>query len=500
MGILIDEAKCIGCGLCELSCAYNAIDVHIKARVENSRCTDCTVCVDYCPTDAIAMERPPARPALPPREASFDAVVIGSGVGGLCAGALLAHRGYRTLVLERNPSVGGRYSSLRHNKVIVPTGGSLIGMGGPLQQVFEEVGADFDVVPPQANPRYWIRGRGWIDPGPGSGQLRRALTQASDGETADRVMGSMREILKSQQYPPGTLVQWLDSLTENEEVKGIFKAIAAAAFGPEDVPAGDFFGLLAATAGRGMGLARHGGLSLMRNLAKAIVQRGGQVWTRSEVKAIVLEEGKAVGVQVERMGQPWRIGARVIVSDAGPKQTARLIGHQNLDPQYLAYLEERVRPMTGITLHLISDKSLTRGFSGVVYTVGARRICILFEASSIAPWAPPGLHITELYPKAGADPAEQVDWEQHIQEAAADLDEIFPEWRQHARMRVVCCQGDYPGNQTWTGMGAACETPIPNVFLVGDGCESSLGNAGGTAAAESAQRAVALIQQRYPIG
>lgn len=38
---------------------------------------------------------------------AYDAVIIGSGLGGLTAGALLAHAGQRVLVLERNASVGG---------------------------------------------------------------------------------------------------------------------------------------------------------------------------------------------------------------------------------------------------------------------------------------------------------------------------------------------------------------------------------------------------------
>ena len=178
MGIRIDEEKCIGCGLCEIACAYDAIDVLVKATVDNSLCTDCNACPDYCPTDAIEMEIPVASSFSTPTEASFDVVVIGSGLGGLCSGALLADRGYKVLVLERNPSVGGRFSSLRHKNLMLPTGGSLIGLGGPLQQVCEQVGAPFDVVPFDVSA-YWVKGKGWVNPGPGSGQLRRALVDIS---------------------------------------------------------------------------------------------------------------------------------------------------------------------------------------------------------------------------------------------------------------------------------------------------------------------------------
>ena len=43
----------------------------------------------------------------------FDAVVIGSGLGGLTAGALLAKAGYSVCVLERNFSLGGAASVYR---------------------------------------------------------------------------------------------------------------------------------------------------------------------------------------------------------------------------------------------------------------------------------------------------------------------------------------------------------------------------------------------------
>ena len=43
----------------------------------------------------------------------FDAVVVGSGLGGLAAGALLAKAGYSVCLLERNFSLGGAASVYR---------------------------------------------------------------------------------------------------------------------------------------------------------------------------------------------------------------------------------------------------------------------------------------------------------------------------------------------------------------------------------------------------
>jgi all-trans-retinol 13,14-reductase len=49
----------------------------------------------------------------------FDAIVIGSGLGGLTAGALCARGGMRVLVLERNDAFGGAATIYRHNGLFI---------------------------------------------------------------------------------------------------------------------------------------------------------------------------------------------------------------------------------------------------------------------------------------------------------------------------------------------------------------------------------------------
>ena len=52
-------------------------------------------------------------------EKSFDAVVIGSGLGGLTAAALLAKRGRSVCVIERNHSVGGAASVFKNGDLTI---------------------------------------------------------------------------------------------------------------------------------------------------------------------------------------------------------------------------------------------------------------------------------------------------------------------------------------------------------------------------------------------
>jgi phytoene dehydrogenase-like protein len=305
-------------------------------------------------------------------------------------------------------------------------------------------------------------------------------------------------VLTSGQYPDGTMLEWLGGLTDNRGIEQMYRAVTAAAFGPEDVPAADFFALLAAAAGRGMGLARRGQLHLLRELTDAIVARGGAVWTRASASAITTDGDRATGVTVERDGQTAQVRARLVVSNAGPHQTVRLLGRDRFDDAFLHGIDAQVVPMSSCSVHLISDRTLLGDIPGAVYTaIGARRIAMIFDASLTAEWAGDGKHLTEIYPLTATDPSSPVDFETQIEEIRLDLDDMCPGWRDDAEMRVITLQTEYPGLRAWPGKGASVETPLANVFLVGDGCQSQ-GYAGGAAAASSAQRAVALVSEQFP--
>src|SRR3984885_15362196 len=51
--------------------------------------------------------------------ARYDVVVIGDGLGGLTAGAILARAGRKVLVIERSNSVGGAASSYKYGDLFV---------------------------------------------------------------------------------------------------------------------------------------------------------------------------------------------------------------------------------------------------------------------------------------------------------------------------------------------------------------------------------------------
>ncbi len=64
MILTIDPEICTGCGLCEESCPYEAIEVVNGLAAVNEACTLCGACVDACPEEAITMPEKTAGPSL----------------------------------------------------------------------------------------------------------------------------------------------------------------------------------------------------------------------------------------------------------------------------------------------------------------------------------------------------------------------------------------------------------------------------------------------------
>lgn len=70
----------------------------------------------------------------------YDVVVIGAGLGGLSAGALLAAQGRRVLVLEQSGSIGGCCSTFERKGYRFDVGASIIEIIEPIERVFEKLG------------------------------------------------------------------------------------------------------------------------------------------------------------------------------------------------------------------------------------------------------------------------------------------------------------------------------------------------------------------------
>jgi diapolycopene oxygenase len=67
-------------------------------------------------------------------------IVVGGGLGGLSAACTLAARGYRVLLLERNPWLGGKATSLQEGGFRFDLGPTVLTLPSVLRRVFAEAG------------------------------------------------------------------------------------------------------------------------------------------------------------------------------------------------------------------------------------------------------------------------------------------------------------------------------------------------------------------------
>lgn len=89
-------------------------------------------------------------------EREFDAIIVGAGMGGLCAAAYLIAGGKRVAVVEKSPHLGGRCSHRTREDCQVTTGALMIPMGpsSAIRQAFDALGVNMDMINLTGKMRY----------------------------------------------------------------------------------------------------------------------------------------------------------------------------------------------------------------------------------------------------------------------------------------------------------------------------------------------------------
>src|SRR5690242_7667738 len=73
----------------------------------------------------------------------YDVVIVGSGLGGLACGTILAKEGYKVIVLEKNKQIGGNLQTYVRDRVIFDSGVHYVGgldKGQNMHQLFKYLG------------------------------------------------------------------------------------------------------------------------------------------------------------------------------------------------------------------------------------------------------------------------------------------------------------------------------------------------------------------------
>lgn len=439
----------------------------------------------------------------------YDVVIVGSGIGGLSAGALLARRGHKTLVVESLGRLGGRCSTEEYEGFKLSTGAIGIHRGGVIDEIHQEVGAELELI---NVPRLWYRieGKDYEMPPKGAVsafldivsklevQRSRLLGHIAKEVAVEKVMAFFRRGVRGQEKIEGiTFKDWLLQHTDNELAHKAFDAFSCSLLGTHihEVTASQMFTLFSKLGGwREIGLAPRGNVVNAESLAKVIKANNGEVWANCPAKRIVVRNRLAEGIVVQRNGDEFEITSKVVISNIGPKKTMELAGKENSDEHYLARLQADIGLLPAILTHVASDRPLCLegGEPGSLIIVGARRLHAIFPLTNVSPdLAPPGQHL--LY-CLGAPPSclQPINVEEEIDQNTLDLKEQFPKFDRHGRiLKMEVIYQDWPR----PGRNISQETPVENLYNVGDVVTPPGGLFGAPGAVESAKCVVAIVNR-----
>ena len=316
-------------------------------------------------------------------EGAYDAIVIGSGIGGLSVAALLAkHDGQRVLVLERHTTAGGFTHTFSRKGYEWDVGLHYIGQvgrGSMLRALFDEVtdgalewasmGEVYDTVVIGSERWDYVAGRDtWRErmleyfpdeKGAIDSYLDRVreATGSSQGFFAEKAVPApvallagpwmRRRFLRNSDRTVGEV---LDELTDNPTLK----AVLCAQLGDYGLPpARASFAIHAMVFNHYLGGGAYpvgGSARIAEAVAPLIEATGGQIVIGAEVSTVLVESGRAVGV---RMADGRELRTELVISDAGvPNTVFHLLpeGTPGRDA-LLATLEHAARSASHICLY-----------------------------------------------------------------------------------------------------------------------------------------------------
>ncbi len=444
----------------------------------------------------------------------YDVVVIGSGIGGLCAGALLSHWGYRTLVVEKLARIGGRWSTEEQDGFKLSTGSVMLHYRGTvIEEIFKEVGANFEGVE-ISRLFYRLAGEDWELPSKGGiaagidmiNKLEEKKTKVLGGFAKaiakEKVTSAFGRVAQGEKAE-GTFKDWLLQYTDNEVLHDLFDTMLGdlAARHSYEISASGAFTFFGRGGAHGICLAPHGNIVNAENLAK-VIRANGDIWVDSPVRRITVNGKEAKEVILQKNGTEVEVSCQALISNVGPKATAsELVGEENLDDEYLKTIRVRLRPQPITLCYVASDRPLwpETGEPAFMMVTGTRRLAAVLPMTSSCPeLAPPGQHLLFV---SGVPETFEVQSIPEVEQELLllDLKEQFPLFEKHGRVLKMAHKGiddELPGERTGVDRMMTVETPLSNVYNVGDAVCSS-GLVGTLGSAESGKRVAEIIRKRF---
>jgi phytoene dehydrogenase-like protein len=438
-------------------------------------------------------EQTPTLPTIDHR----DAIVIGAGLGGLLAAAQLLRRGLHVIVLERLPHCGGRFTAKTFQGVQVSTGAVHMipfGSSGVLARMLRYLRVphrffDADVFGSFHVHSRQYRARGLL------GVFKFLGPRQFFWFTRIGYLMFLRPLPERERALP--FDAWLArhiNVERNPQLVAFFERISRFALSLElsQVSTAEVVSTTKNMLRYGAPAIVEGGCgALTRQLARHILDHGGEIRLSCEVRQIVSDGERVTGVRIRdraRRGEESIISAELVVSDIGPRATDALLhNHRVTQAETLKRSAGKIagdliatsaesatvpaqQEAVGLKVHVLSDVSLIP-HKGIMYCLDTRRIAGIVQPTNSDPGlAPPGKHLLISHQVIQSE-----DIEEERALALADLRMLFGEdFDKHCRVLTMgTYRGEWPVNRMAQGEDITPATALRGLYLVGDAVKPS---------------------------
>jgi all-trans-retinol 13,14-reductase len=275
----------------------------------------------------------------------YDVVIIGSGLGGLACGAILAREGQRVCILEKNKQIGGTLQTFVRDRVIFDSGVHYVGgldKGQNLYQLFKFLGIMdkmklrkmdtdvFDAVMFGSDPATYKYAQGYEN------FIRTLVQDFPDEEAAIRkYCNGIREVcskfplynLRSGDYfeKIGVLEidtqTFLESITPNKKLQNVLAGTSLLYAGiPYKTPL-YVHALVINSYIESSWRFVDGGSQIARALSKEITSRGGVIRKHARVVKLKEEQGHIVYAETD---EGIRTEGKIFISNVHPNVTLEM--------------------------------------------------------------------------------------------------------------------------------------------------------------------------------
>ncbi|MDV0447216.1 hypothetical protein MsAg5_10950 [Methanosarcinaceae archaeon Ag5] len=404
------------------------------------------------------------------------AIVIGAGLGGLLAAAQLSKKGYQVDVYERLALIGGRFMNIEYQGYQLSTGALHMlphGDSGPLALMLKSLGADVTVIPsvPMATVRM---PKNSADTDYSNGfvdipyvEFKKHLTSKNKLMMVLLTFGYKIRLVR----PKNTMFKpWYSKYIQDDRIDRCADSFSGWSLSTtaDEVTTEEMFTIFDNIFKYGgPGIVVGGCKSIIDELVRIITENGGKVHAKKEITKILMANGKATGVAI---GSD-EIYADLVVSDIGHKETWDLCDPEMAELSgYGDYMEKlkKIEPSAGLKICFAIDEPMIE-HGGVLLTPYTRRINGMNEVTNADPnLAPPGKHLVMAHQRTALDRLDKI--EEEIDLGLADLKDLFPSKKPEILM-IQVHHGKWPVNRAFSGQDFGNTTPIPNMFIVGDGAK-----------------------------